>query len=86
MILEDEKSYYLLSARWRHRKASGVVLVHVGKPNNKECQCVKSPSKGRRKPVSQLKQSEREGVGRIGGGGGAVNLTFLHLLLHSGPQ
>lgn len=32
IIMEDEKSHNLLSANWRLRKASGVILVQVQSP------------------------------------------------------
>ena len=59
MILEAEKSYHLLSARWRHRKASGVFQSKSESLGTGVSMC-QSPSKGRKRPKSQLKQSGRE--------------------------
>lgn len=42
LIMELRKSHSLSSAIWRPREAGGVVLIHVQRPENKECRWCKT--------------------------------------------
>ena len=42
MIMEAEKSFDLLSASWSSRKAGGVVLFQISRPENQGSQWCKS--------------------------------------------
>lgn len=59
MIMGAEKFHNLPSANQRPRRASGVVLVEVQKPENKGSQWCKSQSQGRRRPMFLVKQAGR---------------------------
>ena len=52
--MESEKSHSLPSISWRPKKAGGVILVWIWRPENQGSQWYKSQSKDRTRLVSQL--------------------------------
>ena len=70
----EAKSHDLPSEIWKCRKASGVIPAGVWRPENcVNLQC-KSQSKGRRRPVSKLRQA------------GGKDPVFFRFLFYSGFQ